>query len=194
MDASTEVADLVVKEGVQVAEGALKIAGSSLKNIAALLLALAKQDAKVVGKTTAKRLARDPNAAIVVQIPEADKSKFRRLAKKFGVLYFIAQKKGNQSGVINVVSNENYAAQLNAIMQELGYPLPEKPVETAKKATPRTQSERSSPERRSGSTPRTGKRTSEAPEKPSVRKRLEALKQASDKMKNGPERAKEHTR
>ena len=194
MDASTEVADLVVKEGVQVAEGALKIAGSSLKNIAALLLALAKQDAKVVGKTTAKRLARDPNAAIVVQIPEADKSKFRRLAKKFGVLYFIAQKKGNQSGVINIVSNENYAAQLNAIMQELGYPLPEKPVETAKKATPRTQSERSSPERRNGSTPRTGTRTSEAPEKPSVRKRLEALKQASDKMKNGPERAKEHTR
>lgn len=194
MDASTEVADLVVKEGVQVAEGALKIAGSSLKNIAALLLALAKQDAKVVGKTTAKRLARDPNAAIVVQIPEADKSKFRRLAKKFGVLYFIAQKKGNQSGVINVVSNENYAAQLNAIMQELGYPLPEKPVEAAKKATPRTQSERSSPERRNGSTPRTGKRTSEAPEKPSVRKRLEALKQASDKMKNGPERAKDHTR
>lgn len=194
MDASTEVADLVVKEGVQVAEGALKIAGSSLKNIAALLLALAKQDAKVVGKTTAKRLARDPNAAIVVQIPEADKSKFRRLAKKFGVLYFIAQKKGNQSGVINVVSNENYAAQLNAIMQELGYPLPEKPVETAKKATPRTQSERSSPERRNGSTPRTGTQTSEAPEKPSVRKRLEALKQASDKMKNGPERAKEHTR
>ena len=78
MDASTEVADLVVKESVQVAEGALKIAGSSLKNIAALLLALAKQDAKVVGKTTAKRLARDPNAAIVVQIPEADKSRFRR--------------------------------------------------------------------------------------------------------------------
>lgn len=194
MDASTEVADLVVKEGVQVAEGALKIAGSSLKNIAALLLALAKQDAKVVGKTTAKRLARDPNAAIVVQIPEADKSKFRRLAKKFGVLYFIAQKKGNQSGVINIVSNENYAAQLNAIMQELGYPLPEKPVETAKKATPRTQSERSSPERRNGSTPRTGTQTSEVPEKPSVRKRLEALKQASDKMKNGPERAKEHTR
>ena len=194
MDASTEVADLVVKEGVQVAEGALKIAGSSLKNIAALLLALAKQDAKVVGKTTAKRLARDPNAAIVVQIPEADKSKFRRLAKKFGVLYFIAQKKSNQSGVINVVSNENYAAQLNAIMQELGYPLPEKPVETAKKATPRTQSERSSPERRNGSTPRTGTQTSEVPEKPSVRKRLEALKQASDKMKNGPERAKEHTR
>ena len=194
MDASTEVADLVVKEGVQVAEGALKIAGSSLKNIAALLLALAKQDAKVVGKTTAKRLARDPNAAIVVQIPEADKSKFRRLAKKFGVLYFIAQKKGNQSGVINVVSNENYAAQLNAIMQELGYPLPEKQVEAAKKATPRTQSERSSPERRNGSTPRTGTQTSEVPEKPSVRKRLEALKQASDKMKNGPERAKEQTR
>jgi hypothetical protein len=197
MDASTEVADLVVKEGVEITEGAIKLAGSGLKNVAALLLALAKQDTKVVGKTTAKRLARDPNAAVVVQITAADTQRFKKLARKFGVLYFFAQKKGNRSGVVNVVSNESYAAQLNAIVQEMGYPLPEKPKEEQpKKVRPRTPSERSSPERKSGSIPRTGTLTSETPaeHKPSVRKRLEALQQASRQMQPGQERPKEHTR
>lgn len=201
MEASAEAADLIVKESVQVAEGALKITGMGLKNIAALLLALANQDTKVVGKTTAKRLARDPAAAVVVQIKKEDVARFRKAARQYGVLYFLAQRKGNQAGIVNVVSNVSYAAQLNAIMESLGYPVPEKAKEEApKKAPPRTPSEKSSPERRNGSTLRTGAPThntsaGETPaEKPSVRKRLEALRQASAQMQNRPERAKEHIR
>lgn len=194
MDASAEVADLVIKESVQVAEGALKIAGTGLKNVTALLLALAKQDTKVVGKTTAKRLARDPAAAVVVQLKKDDVDKFRKLARQFGALYFFAQKKGNDGGIVNVVSNENYAAQLNAIMQELGYPISEKPKEeAAKKVKPRALSEQSLPEQRNGLTQRTGTPTNNA-QKPSVRKRLEALKQASAQMQKFPEREKQHTR
>ena len=60
MDVSAEAADLVVKEGIQATESAVKLAGSAMKNVAALLLALQRQDNKVIGKTTAKRLARDP--------------------------------------------------------------------------------------------------------------------------------------
>ena len=47
---------------------------------------------------------------------------FKKLAKEYGILYFFAQKKGNENGMINVVSNQNYAAQLNAVMIALGYP------------------------------------------------------------------------
>lgn len=200
MDAGSEAADLVVKEGVQVAESAIKLTGTGLKNVAALLLALAKQDTKVVGKTTAKRLARDPAAAVVVQIKQDDVGRFKKLARQFGALYFFAQKKGNDSGIVNVVSNVSYAAQLNAILETMGYPVPEKPKEEAsKKATPRTPSEKSLPVQRNGSTPRTGTPISDAPakataEKPSVRKRLEALKQASKQLDKAPERAKEHIR
>ena len=39
MDVSAEAADLVVKEGIQATESAVKLAGSALKNVAALLLA-----------------------------------------------------------------------------------------------------------------------------------------------------------
>ena len=43
----------------------------------------------------------------------------------FGVLFFFAQKKGNKSGYVNVVSTQNYAAQLNAVMEAMGYPIPQ---------------------------------------------------------------------
>ena len=66
MDVSAEAADLVVREGIQATEAAAKLTGSALKNVAALLLALAKQDMKVVGRTTAQRLARDTSAPAVV--------------------------------------------------------------------------------------------------------------------------------
>ena len=113
MDVSAEAADVVVRESIQATEAAAKLALEGMKNVAALLLAIAKQDMKVVGQTTAKRLARDPAPAVVIPIKAEDKAKFQKLAKEFGVLYFFAQKKGNDNGMLNVVSNENYAALLS---------------------------------------------------------------------------------
>ena len=48
MEVSGEVADLMVKEGLQVSETAVKLAGSGIKNVAALLLALSRADYKTV--------------------------------------------------------------------------------------------------------------------------------------------------
>jgi len=117
MDVSAEAADLVVKEGIQATESAVKLAGSGLKNVAALLLALAKQDQKVVGQTSAKGLARDPAPAVVIPLKREDMRRFKKLAKEYGILYFLAHKKGGESGCVNIVSNQNYAAQLNAVME-----------------------------------------------------------------------------
>lgn len=155
MDVSAEAADLVVKEGIQATESAVKLAGSALKNVAALLLALKRQDNKVVGKTSAKRLARDPAPAVVIPLKREDMGRFKKLAKEYGILYFIAQKRGSTAGYVNVVSNQNYAAQLNAVMEAMAYPIPQRgqEEETAKKASPRVPQEKSSPERGIGSTP-----------------------------------------
>lgn len=181
MDVSGETADLMVREGVQVTEEAIKLAGVGLKNVAALLLAISRQDYKVVGKTTSKRLARDPAPAEVVQIKKEDIPRFEKLAKQYGVLYFFVHKKGNEHGMTNVVSNANYAPQLNAVMEELGYPIPQKKQEEtpAKKAAPRAQPERSSQERDSGLKTRAGASTNE---KPSVRGRLAALQETAKGM------------
>ena len=44
MDVSAETADLVVKESLQATESAAKLLGSGVKNVAALLLAIAKDN------------------------------------------------------------------------------------------------------------------------------------------------------
>ena len=129
MDVSAETADLVVKESLQATESAAKLLGSGVKNVAALLLAIAKDNYKVVGKTNSKRLARDPAPAEVIRIKKEDMGQFQKLAKEFGVLFFFAQKKGNKSGYVNVVSTQNYAAQLNAVMEAMGYPIPQDELE-----------------------------------------------------------------
>lgn len=121
MDVSGETADLVVKESIQATESAVKLAGTGLKNVAALLLALSKEDYKVVGKTSSRRLARDPSPAEVVRVKQEDMGKFQKLARELGILYFFARKKGSQGEYVNVVSTQNYAAQLNAALEALGY-------------------------------------------------------------------------
>lgn len=189
MDVSAEAADLVVKESIQATESVVKLAGSGLKNVAALLLALAKQDYKVVGKTNSKRLARDPAPAEVIPLKKEDMGRFQKFAKEYGVLYFFAQKKGNESGYVNVVSNQNYAAQLNAVMESLGYPIPQKAREDTepKKAQTRAPQERSYPGRGSGLRPSEETRAA-TEQKPSVKKRLEGLKAASEQTRSTPEK------
>ena len=174
---NAEAADLVVKESIQATESAVKLAGTGLKNVAALLLALQRQDNKVVGKTNAQRLARDPAPAVVVPLKQEDVKRFQKLAREYGILYFIAQKKGNDTGYVNIVSNQNYATQLNAVMEAMQYPIPQRAQEDdpSKKAGPRAPQERSSSERGSGWNPS----QPEGTDIESVRARLEGLKAMS---------------
>ena len=198
MDVSAEAADLVVKESLQATESAAKLLGSGVKNVAALLLAIAKDNYKVVGKTNSKRLARDPAPAEVIRIKKEDMGQFQKLAKEFGVLFFFAQKKGNKSGYVNVVSTQNYAAQLNAVMEAMGYPIPQQTQaqeeEAPKKVNPRAPQEKSSKERGTRGTGSTPSETETAEQKPSVRKRLEYLKSVSEQTRSGPEKIKEKVR
>lgn len=195
MDVSAEAADVVVRESLQATEAAAKLTLEGMKNVAALLLAIAKQDMKVVGQTTAKRLARDPAPAVVIPIKAEDKAKFQKLAKEFGVLYFFAQKKGNDNGMLNVVSNENYAALLNAIMQQLGYPIPHKEQEedTQKKAKSRAPQKKSSPERGSGLKPSQTTAAAVEPDSP-TKKKLDQLQRLAAQSRPGPEKTNRKVR
>ncbi len=195
MDVSAEAADVVVRESLQATEAAAKLTLEGVKNVAALLLAIAKQDMKVVGQTTAKRLARDPAPAVVIPIKAEDKAKFQKLAKEFGVLYFFAQKKGNDNGMLNVVSNENYAALLNAIMQQLGYPIPQKEQEedAQKKAKSRAPQKKSSPERGSGLKPSQTTAAAVEPDSP-TKKKLDQLQRLAAQSRPGPEKSNRKVR
>lgn len=188
MDVSAEAADVVVRESLQATEAAAKLTLEGMKNVAALLLAIAKQDMKVVGETTAKRLAKDSAPAVVIPIKAEDRAKFQKLAKEFGVLYFIAQKKGNNTGILNVVSNQNYAAQLNAVMEQMGYPIPQKEQEDEqKKAKSRAPQKKSSPERGNGLNP--SQTAAESVDSP-TKKKLDQLQRLAAQSRPGQEKSK----
>ena len=187
MDVSAEAADVVVREGLQAADIAARLAGDGMKNLAAFLIALEKQDFKLIGETTAKRLARENAPAVVLEIKPEDVDRFKKLAKDYGVLYFMVRDKNHPGGRVNVVSNQNYAAQLNTMMEQLGYPIPKraKEEEPPKKANPRAPQEKSSPERGNGWNPsRTTLETTEQ-ESP-TKKRLDYLRKLAAETNAAP--------
>ena len=119
MEVSGEVADLLVKEGLQVAELAARLSGKGIVNAAALLAAMVKNNYKVVGKVGVDRLNRENVESVIIPIKGTDLSRFEKTAKRFGVLYAAA--KNENAEVVHIISNVNYSAQLNAVLEAMGY-------------------------------------------------------------------------
>ncbi len=193
MDVSGDVADLMVKEGIQLTEESIKLLAAGSKNLAAFLFALARDEKKLVGKTGMARLLREGKELKVFHIKESDLPDFRAFSKK-NVLFAVVKDKRRSDGIVDLITNTDFVSQVNHFMERRGYAAPERGTESEppKKAVPRAPHGSSSPERGSGSTPsqtrmRTMTGTSEpnAPEKPSVKGRLAALRAASEGMKQG---------
>ena len=107
MEVSGEVADLLVREGLQVAELAARLSGKGVVSAAVLLAAMVKQNYKVVGKVGIDRLNRENAESVVIPIHTADLPRYEKLAKQFGVLY--AATKNENPEVVHIISNSNYA-------------------------------------------------------------------------------------
>lgn len=192
MEVSGEVADLMIKEGLEAAKIAAELSAKGLVNVAALLAAMVKQNYKVVGKVGIERLMKEGNTeSVIIPIKTADYERFREIAKQFGVLYAAAKRENKETGVLHIISNVNYSAQLNAVMEAMGYPLPEMKQEeqAAKKAKARAPQERSSEERG------TGLNQPQRDEKPSTRQKLAELDAvAKQKKKRNPVRQTDRVR
>ena len=194
MDVSGDVADLMVKESIQLTEASIKLLAAGGTSLAALLWALAKEDKKLVGKAGMGRLLRENKELKVFQIKESDLAEFRAYAKK-NVLYSVVKDKRRTDGVVDLVTNVDFVSQVNLFMERRGYGAPARGKEDGepKKAVPRARPGSSSPQRGSGSTPsqserRTTTRTIDAPaakigDIPTVKGRLAALRAASEGMK-----------
>jgi len=190
MDVSGDVADLMVKESIQLTEASIKLLAAGGTSLAALLWALAKEDKKLVGKAGMGRLLRENKELKVFQIKESDLAEFRAYAKK-NVLYSVVKDKRRTDGVVDLVTNVDFVSQVNLFMERRGYGAPAREDAEPKKAVPRARPGSSSPQRGSGSTPsqseRRTTRTTDTPAKvgdiPTVKGRLAALRAASEGMK-----------
>ena len=174
MSTSGETADLMVREGIQITESAVKLAGLGAKNLAALLIALANDNQKLAGKTNLKRLIQE------------DLKGFQMEAKRYGVLFYPIVNKVEQTGTVEIMAKARDARQINRIFERMGYPAPVKEDSAAKKENARAPSGSSSKERGTGARASTEATTEKADARPSVRSRLMALQAAAERDGTAP--------
>lgn len=178
MNTSGETAELVVKEGIQITESAVKLAGLGVKNLAALLIAIAKDNPKLSGKTGLKRLIQDGEELTIFSVKQEDLKGFQMESKRYGVLFYPVINKVEKTGTVEIMAKAKDAKQINRIFERMGYPAPVR-EDAAKKASARAPSENSSKERGNGARISTEMASEK---KPSVRAKMQELKKVSEQM------------
>ena len=189
MNSGGEAADQMVREGIQITEAAVKLSALGAKNLAAIALALVKDNPKVRGRTRLNRLLRDGKELKVFQIKAGDLAEFKRQAKHYGVLFSAIRDKTSGGELIDVLARAEDVSKLNRVFERMGYPVPEKRVVERKKEPARRPSENGSTTRGLGAR-ETGRAHSEGAgqrltgnaEKPSVRETLSRLRDVAAKQ------------
>ena len=191
MEVSGEAADLVMKEGVQISEEAIKLLARGATNLAALLYALAKDQKKLYGKVSMNRLLSERRPIEVLPLRTEDFDEFKRRAKKVGLLFAAVEDKKGDAPYLDVLTNIDHLSQANYILEQMGYQ-PKQPegAQPKKEQTP-ARPEPSLQKQRSGLTQGP---TSTSEEKQSVRGRLAALRAAAERTRPEPQRELEHIR
>ncbi len=188
MSTSGETADLMVREGIQITESAVKLAGLGAKNLAALLIALANDNQKLSGKTNLKRLIHDGEELAIFSVKQEDLKGFHMECKRYGVLYYPIVNRVENTGTVEIMAKAKDAKQINRIFERMGYPAPVREDTPAKKAESRAPSGNNSKEHGTGAIASTEGTTKEAEQRPSVKNKLAAFQAAAKAGAEAPVR------
>lgn len=152
MDVSGDVADLMVKESIQLTEASIKLLAGGSRDLTAFLLALARDNKKLVGKTGMNGLLRAGKELKVFQLRESDLAEFAKYAKK-NVLFAVVKDQRRTDGLVDLVTNTDFVGQVNLFMERRGYGIPGLADKTPKKVDPLAQPDNYSAQRGNGSIP-----------------------------------------
>lgn len=210
MNTSGEVADLMAREAIQMTESAVKLTALGVKNLAAIVMALANDDGKTEGIAKLKQMLKTGKQLCIMQIKESDLKNFNSEAKKYGIMYRPVADKTNNSGLCDIIAFQDDVPRLNYIMEKLGYSAPEQEIEPEAPEAEQTKSDTEKVDKEKSEKNRQSRaeRTSENPHgnkftsledtaktdnaiKPSVRKKVEDIKADMEKKKkSAPEKKK----
>lgn len=202
MNTSGEVADLMAREAIQMTESAVKLTALGVKNLAAIVMALANDDGKTEGIAKLKQMLKTGKQLCIMQIKESDLKNFNSEAKKYGIMYRPVSDKTNNSGLCDIIAFQDDVPRLNYIMEKLGYSAPEQEIEPEAPEAEQTKSdtEKANKEKSEKNRPTRAERTNENLHgnkftsledtvktdnaiKPSVRKKVEDIKADMEKKK-----------
>lgn len=207
MNTSGEVADLMAKEAIQMTESAVKLTALGVKNLAAIVMALANDDGKTEGVAKLKQMLKTGKQLCIMQIKEADLKKFNAEAKNYGIMYRPVADKTNDNGLCDVIAFQDDIPRLNYIMEKLGYSATEHDIEPEAPEQAEAPPDKAKDEN-SKNRPSRAERTNENPHgnksisfedtaktgndiKPSVRKKIDDIKaDLEEKKKPAPEKEK----
>ena len=182
MNTGGDAAERLVWDSLMITEEAVKLAGLGAKNLAAILVALAKEEEKTHGPTHLTRLLRSGEELKLLPIKSEDLRQFRQLAKEYGVLFCPIKNKSLDNGLNDILFPASAAASVNRVLEHLGYPVPREKAVEVKKEAARGRSGSASQTRGHGSD--SNARTT-ATERPSVRAAIDRLqKQARTQTDN----------
>lgn len=182
MNMGGDAAERLVRDSLMITEEAVKLAGLGAKNLAALLVALAKEEEKTHGPTHLTRLLRSGEELKLLPIKSEDLRQFRQLAKEYGVLFCPIKNKSLDNGLNDILFPASAAASVNRVLEHMGYPVPREKAVEVKKEAARGRSGSASQTRGHGSD--SNARTT-ATERPSVRAAIDRLqKQARTQTDN----------
>jgi len=182
MNTGGDAAERLVRDSLMITEEAVKLAGLGAKNLAAILVALAKEEEKTHGPTRLTRLLRSGEELKLLPIKSEDLRQFRQLAKEYGVLFCTIKNKSLDNGLNDILFPASAAASVNRVLEHMGYPVPREKAVEVKKEAARGRSGSASQTRGHGSD--SNARTT-ATERPSVRAAIDRLqKQARTQTDN----------
>ena len=182
MNTGGDAAERLVRDSLMITEEAVKLAGLGAKNLAAILVALAKEEEKTHGPTHLTRLLRSGEELKLLPIKSEDLRQFRQLAKEYGVLFCPIKNKSMDNGLNDILFPASAAASVNRVLEHMGYPVPREKAVEVKKEAARGRSGSASQTRGHGSD--SNARTT-ATERPSVRAAIDRLqKQARTQTDN----------
>ncbi|MCL2837631.1 MAG: PcfB family protein [Oscillospiraceae bacterium] len=124
MAIEADVAQQVVSQGLQVTEHAGRLAGLGIKNLVALLMALAQSHRKTHGKTALTDLVLGSGSPQTFEMTNNQAKKFQRLAKEHGVTAIPIRDKSSKDNMCNVIVRGEDSACVNLVFEKMGYAVP----------------------------------------------------------------------
>lgn len=179
MNNGGEAADQMVRQGLEITEEAVKLTALGAKNLAAIVIALAKDNPKIRGKTNLDHLLKEGKELKVFPIKASDLRDFHAQAKHYGVLFTAIRDKTSEGELVDIMCKAEDVSKLNRIFERMGYDAPKKKIFDRKKEATRLQQDSDSMMRGFGAvqTNQTNRF-----DKPSVRQTLAHLKRVAQKI------------
>ena len=117
MNTSGDAAESVVRMSLQGLDVAVRLTGSGAKNIAAIIVAILKDQKQTKGKTRLTNMLKSGKELKVFTVKEEDLKKFTEEAKRYGVLFCALKGKGKSAdGMVDIMVRAEDASKINRIV------------------------------------------------------------------------------